>query len=1166
MLISFRSFIVGALFFVGALVLSPSAQAATITVCNIGCDYTTLNDAVLADLPGQDTYFLDVGYTSVFPPESNSIFLPDDTILTCQVGVIFGDDLGPAAFLYPGSNTTIQNCQFQNTRFDATGRADVSWLNNTFSDVTLSDITLTATDGFTISDNTNLNHIQIQNADNGLISDNELNCRHGSNCITIVTAGGGPFDYNNPADVPNDIVINNNVITNYNTLTGGDFVYIAVGLNVDYTSNTLQSVQTMDNFITMMTLANTETLIQGNTFIFPEKPPGGFGGTWAVNIRVADGDTNLVVENNNFIGMPTVSTISGNSCIGVFDDSNNPGIQVVNIAFNYNLCYNENDVISDSGITLSYDVLSSAVNLTAEFNGFFNTDQFIGDNTGTYPTLSATNISADPVMRTENADPTDDYVPVPMSRYFDIDGTRDIGATSDVRITNYTIITGCIVDYSGCHSQSATIIDDVIKNGDTVQFGAGTYPGLTITGPLSGVTVQGVGPTTIFDGSINFISALSIENVTSSLFDNFSLVNTTDTAITAYDATLSILSFGGNDYDDSDVFGGPAGAIYFIPDAACNAEIIQFDGQNVSVDGISHVNAGLADVGGSYVTILFHDTIADNLSDAQNNVCGGVIPFTHFIEDMFIANGDGSYTYNATNLTNQGISLAAGMTTPPSIGNTVSRGYYAGLRLDNAASNTFSHLTIENNDLGVTYINGSTGNVIDAGIFNSNNNHDILSSTVGTNDLLDTTFTRTLSEIEDGIVRVIYTSLVQVYDTLLAPIDGIVVDFTSANGLIDTTGATNGMGLTPEVEGIAYLMTTSSIAETNGGYNPYTITANGNVTYLTTTTNATLNGPYTIFQLIMSPVPPPAPPASGGGGLPSIDPRTGTYYPVNTPATTPMLLDANTHKLIKLFDDGDTKTQHDSTVYYIGADGKRHAFPNPNVYGSWYCDFSQIVTVSASELAKYQLGRNITYRSGLRLVKFPTNPHVYVVQAGRTLRPIKDEATATNLFGTNWSKLVSDIQDTFYNDYVFGEEVTTMTDKAFLDLTPIYPSAEMGIIGYQDLAAPGASATCASAPLSSLQQTSAPTTAWPFPSIPKTYSFTADLTTASAASIDIRYLQEFLAYKGPSIYADGRITGNYGTLTEQAVKNFQRSKGISQTGTVGPLTRSAINKELNELR
>ena len=270
---TFRSFIVGATFIAGALLITPSAQAATITVCAVGCDYTTLNDAISADVPGQDTYLLDTGYTYVFPPESNFISLPDDTILTCSPGVVFGDDLGGTANINPGNNTLIQECTFENTQFDATGKSLVSWVDNVFSENTYTSITLTESDGFTIANNTNLNHLQIQNADNGFVASNEFNCRFSSNCITLATAGGGPFDYTDPADVPNDIVFSNNVITNYNTITGGDFVYFAVGLDIEFTNNTLQSVETMNSFITMFTVQNVHGTISGNYFFYPPKEP-----------------------------------------------------------------------------------------------------------------------------------------------------------------------------------------------------------------------------------------------------------------------------------------------------------------------------------------------------------------------------------------------------------------------------------------------------------------------------------------------------------------------------------------------------------------------------------------------------------------------------------------------------------------------------------------------------------------------------------------------------------------------------------------------------------------------------------------------------------------------------------------------------------------------------
>ncbi len=46
-------------------------------------------------------------------------------------------------------------------------------------------------------------------------------------------------------------------------------------------------------------------------------------------------------------------------------------------------------------------------------------------------------------------------------------------------------------------------------------------------------------------------------------------------------------------------------------------------------------------------------------------------------------------------------------------------------------------------------------------------------------------------------------------------------------------------------------------------------------------------------------------------------------------------------------------------------------------------------------------------------------------------------------------------------------------------------------------------------------------------------------------------------------YLDAQyITGTYGSITTEAVKKFQADHGIEQTGTVGPLTRAALEKEL----
>ena len=56
----------------------------------------------------------------------------------------------------------------------------------------------------------------------------------------------------------------------------------------------------------------------------------------------------------------------------------------------------------------------------------------------------------------------------------------------------------------------------------------------------------------------------------------------------------------------------------------------------------------------------------------------------------------------------------------------------------------------------------------------------------------------------------------------------------------------------------------------------------------------------------------------------------------------------------------------------------------------------------------------------------------------------------------------------------------------------------------------------------------------------------------------VKELQQFLISKG---FLIGNATGNYYTLTFNAVKKYQGSKNIKTTGSVGPLTRQAINAE-----
>ena len=100
-------------------------------------------------------------------------------------------------------------------------------------------------------------------------------------------------------------------------------------------------------------------------------------------------------------------------------------------------------------------------------------------------------------------------------------------------------------------------------------------------------------------------------------------------------------------------------------------------------------------------------------------------------------------------------------------------------------------------------------------------------------------------------------------------------------------------------------------------------------------------------------------------------------------------------------------------VYYYARDGKRHAFPNERVYFTWYVDFRGVTEIPATALAAIPLGRNVTYRPGVRLVKFLTLNRVYAVEKGGVLRWITSETLVRALYGLNWNRNVDDIEDVF---------------------------------------------------------------------------------------------------------------------------------------------------------
>ncbi|MFA6534087.1 MAG: PA14 domain-containing protein [Patescibacteria group bacterium] len=114
------------------------------------------------------------------------------------------------------------------------------------------------------------------------------------------------------------------------------------------------------------------------------------------------------------------------------------------------------------------------------------------------------------------------------------------------------------------------------------------------------------------------------------------------------------------------------------------------------------------------------------------------------------------------------------------------------------------------------------------------------------------------------------------------------------------------------------------------------------------------------------------------------------------------------------------KTAGNSTVYYYGYDGNRHAFPLEKVFYSWYAGFDSVRTISANDLAALPLGKSILMKPGTYLLKLVTDPKVYAVEPEGKLRYISSPSQASQLYGGSWESLIVDLPDSFYGDYQDG--------------------------------------------------------------------------------------------------------------------------------------------------
>ncbi len=112
-------------------------------------------------------------------------------------------------------------------------------------------------------------------------------------------------------------------------------------------------------------------------------------------------------------------------------------------------------------------------------------------------------------------------------------------------------------------------------------------------------------------------------------------------------------------------------------------------------------------------------------------------------------------------------------------------------------------------------------------------------------------------------------------------------------------------------------------------------------------------------------------------------------------------------------------------IYYFGADNKRYVFPNEKTYKTWFVSFSSIMQISDDLLGSIPIGGNVTYKPGKKLVKITTDPKVYWVDKSGTLRWVKTESVAKQLFGSDWQDSIDDLPDPFFINYKVGMPLET---------------------------------------------------------------------------------------------------------------------------------------------
>lgn len=154
---------------------------------------------------------------------------------------------------------------------------------------------------------------------------------------------------------------------------------------------------------------------------------------------------------------------------------------------------------------------------------------------------------------------------------------------------------------------------------------------------------------------------------------------------------------------------------------------------------------------------------------------------------------------------------------------------------------------------------------------------------------------------------------------------------------------------------------------------------------------------------------------------------------------------------------GDLIKGSSSTVYFVTSEHKRLAFMDERTFGTWYPDFSSVVTISDADLGNLAFGGTAPIRPGIQPIKGETDSRVYGIDRNGALRWLSTDAVASMIYGSDWSTKLVVVSDTDLAAYAHGSDVTGPNQywwKAERDASPNLQEVNYRKMASMPIAAP----------------------------------------------------------------------------------------------------------------